>query len=95
MPKLRQYSAQYAQRDFLKEVDGRCGYAGLKTNEALGKAIGVTGRTVGNHREDPGKMQVCVLQKMVKVLKLDPGIVLQFLGYSSQEIRKFAKDYVQ
>lgn len=94
MPRIKQNNVKYAQDDFLKEIDVQCAWAGLKSNEALGRAIGVTGRTVGNHREAPGKMQVCVLQKMIKALKLDPGVVLQFLGYSSQDIRKFAKEYV-
>lgn len=94
MPRIRQNNLTYQKKDFLLEIDVRCAYAGLKSNEDVGKLLGITGRTVANHRENPGKMQVCVLQKMIKTLKLDPGVVLRFLGYSNQDIRKFAKEQI-
>lgn len=86
---------QNARKNFLLEIEGRCGFAGLKTNEALGDAIGVTGNTVGNFKKDPGRIRMDVMQKLVKALKLDPGVVLSYLGYSEQEKRKFAKEYLQ
>lgn len=95
MPKIRQYADKYAQDDFLKELGSRCVWAGFQTNEDLGKAIGTCGASVGNYKKDPGRIRLDTMQKMVKTLKLDPGVVLRFLGYSSQDIRKFAKEYVQ
>ena len=95
MSKLRQNAALYQTKDFIREVDVRCAYLGLRNNEAVGKALGITGRTVANHRKDPGKMDVCILKKMVKILSLDPGEVLLFLGYSAKDINKFAKNYIQ
>ena len=86
---------QNARKNFLLEIEGRCGFVGLKTNEALGDAIGVTGNTVGNFKKDPGRIRMDVMQKLVKALKLDPGVVLSYLGYSEQEKRKFAKEYLQ
>lgn len=95
MPKTECNYKLVAQDEFLKEIESRCVWVGLRTNDALGNAVGVTGRTIGNHKQDPGKMQVAVLQKMIKTLQLSPLIVLRFLGYSTQDIRKFAKEYVQ
>ena len=95
MPKTEMNYRQVAQDDFLKEVDSRCVWAGYRTNEALGKAVGVTGRTIGNHKQEPGKMKVEVLQGLVKTLQLSPVVVLRYLGYSTQDIRKFAKEYIQ
>lgn len=94
MPRIRQKSAQYTKDDFLREIDVRCVWAGIKSNEALGDALGVTGMTVGNFRREPGARQISLLQSIVKVLKPNPGILLLFLGYTSQDIRKFAKEYV-
>ena len=95
MPKIRQYADKYAQDDFLKELGSRCVWAGYQTNEDLGKAIGTCGASVSNYKKDPGRIRLDTMQKMIKTLKLDPGVVLRFLGYSSQDIRKFAKEYVQ
>ena len=54
----------------------------------------VTDMTIGNFRREPGARQIVLLQKMVKVLKPNPGPVLLFLGYSEKEIKKFAKEYL-
>lgn len=92
MPRIRQKAEEYAQADFLNEIGSRCVWAGIKTNEELGNAIGVSANTVGNFKRDPGRIRVDVLQKMVQKLRLNPMIVLIYLGYSSQDIRKFAKE---
>lgn len=95
MPRIRQYADKYAQDDFLKEIDSRCVWAGFRTNEDLGSAVGVSNDTVRNYKKDPGRIRLDVLRKMVQKLKLDPGIVLRFIGYSNQDIRKFAKEIIQ
>lgn len=95
MPRIRQYEEKYAQDDFLKEIGSRCVWAGFQTNEDLGKAIGVSAASAGNYKRDPGRIRLDTMQLMVKKLKLDPGIVLRFLGYSNNDIRTFAKEYIQ
>ena len=94
MPRIRQYADKYLRDDLLREVDVRCAWNGIKTNKALGDALGVTDMTIGNFRREPGARQIVLLQKMVKVLKPNPGPVLLFLGYSEKEIKKFAKEYL-
>lgn len=95
MPRIRQYEEKYIQDDLLKEIGSRCVWAGFKTNEELGNAVGVTGASIGNYKRDPGKIKMKTMQRMVTTLKLDPGVVLRFLGYTSQDIRKFVKEQIQ
>lgn len=95
MPKSEISYMRIAQEEFIKEIDSRCVWVGIKNNEALGEAVGVSHGTVSNFKRDPGRIRVEVLQKLVKKLKLDPGIVLRFLGYSTQDIRDFAKAHTQ
>ena len=95
MPKIRQYAEKYAQDDFVKEIGAKSVWAGFHTNEELGNAVGVSAASVGNYKRDPSKIQIKTMQKLISVLQLDPGIVLRFLGYSTQDIRKFAKDCMQ
>lgn len=93
MPRIRQNADKYRQSDFIREIDTRCAWHGLKTNAALGKALEVSGASIGNYRKEPEKMQVRVLKKMISVLKLDIPALLAFLGYTEKEIRKFAREY--
>ena len=89
MPRIRQNADKYRQSDFIREVDTRCAWCGIKTNQALGEALDVSGASIGNYRQDPEKMQVRVLKKM------DIPALLAFLGYSEKEIKKFAREYGQ
>lgn len=92
MPRIRQLADQYAQSDFIREINARSAWEGMEKNDDLGKALGVTGQSIGNYKRDPGRIQLKTMQKLVKALKPNPAIVLRFLGYSNQEIRKFAKE---
>lgn len=95
MPKIKAYEGKYLREEFWREVDGQAGRQGLKSNAALGVAIGITGQCVGKYRlDDSGKMQLKTMQSIVKVLKPDPAVILRLLGYSNQDIRKLAKDYM-
>ncbi|MBQ5867642.1 MAG: hypothetical protein IIW56_13375 [Oscillospiraceae bacterium] len=94
MPRIRQKADEYLRADLIREIDVRCAWHGIRSNKALGDALGVTDMTIGNFRKEPGLRQINLLQNMVKVLKPDPGPVLKYLGYSEKEIRKFAKDYI-
>lgn len=91
MPKIRQYAEQYAQRDFWREIDRRCPDAGVQSgnNAALARAIGTADVTIGNYKQNPGKMQLKTLSRIVAVLNPDPGVILRLLGYSDKEIKKF------
>lgn len=92
MPRIRQKAGTYAEEDFWREIRVRGAERNIMSADALGKATGVTGATISNYREDPGKIRVAVMRKLVAELK--PGIrpVLALLGYSEKEIRQFAKE---
>lgn len=94
-PKLEYRRAQVVEEDFWKEIDARCCWAGIPNGTALGKVMTVAPQTVSNYRREPGKIQLKTMQKLVKVLKPDIGVILRYLGYSNQEIRKFAKGVME
>lgn len=89
MPRIKQLEAQYAVKDFWAEVDGQSGRQGLKSNAAIGGAIGVTGQSVGKYRADPSAMKIGTMQRIVKRLKPDISVTLRLLGYSDKEITGF------
>ena len=93
MPRIRQCAEKYQKEDLLREIDVRCAWNGIRTQEALGKTLGVSAMTITNFRREPAGRQITLLQKIVKELKPSPEPVLKFLGYTAADIRKFAKDY--
>lgn len=91
MPKLRQLESQYNQRDFLAEIEGKRKFCCL-SNEAFGKAIGVSEKTVCGYKKNPDTIQLETMQKIVKTLDPNIRVVLKYLGYTDKQIRSFAKE---
>lgn len=91
MPRIKQFEARYVVKDFWVELDGQGGRQGLRSNAALGEAIGITGQSVGKYRKNIAPMKLETMQKLVTLLKPDIFIVLRLLGYTEKEIRGYAK----
>lgn len=92
MPRIKQFEEKYIIRDLWVELDGQSARKGMKTNAALGEAVGVTGQCIGRYREDPSRMRLDTVQKLVKLLKPDIGLLLKFVGYSERDIASFFKE---
>ena len=88
MPRIRQKTDEYAMRDFIAEINAQCGRYGYKSQKSLGDALGVCQATAGNYLKNPECIQFGTLRAMVKLLKLDPMVILKALGYSNQDIKK-------
>ena len=88
MPRLRQNAERDAIRDFQSEVNAQCGRYGYKSQKSLGNALGVCQATAGNYLKNPDCIQFGTLRAMVKLLRLDPIVVLKALGYSAKDIQK-------
>lgn len=87
MPRLRQNAEKDAMRDFVGEVNAQRGRYGYTTQKAFGTALGVCQATAGNYIRDPETISFGMLREMVKVLRLDPVVILKALGYSNKEIQ--------
>ena len=87
MPRLRQNAEKDAMRDFVGEVNAQRGRYGYTTQKAFGNALGVCQATAGNYIRDPETISFGMLRDMVKVLRLDPVVILKALGYSNKEIQ--------
>ena len=91
MPNIRQYAERDAMRDFRSEVTAQCGRYGYKSQKSLGNALGVCQATAGKYLMNPDIIQIGTLRAMVKLLKLDPVVVLKALGYSNKDIQCIGK----
>lgn len=92
MPKIASKEPEYALSHFLRHIKAKEAWYGLTTAEDLGAKVAVTGTTVRQYRKNPEKMQLKTLQAYIKVLKLDPLVVLRYLGYSQRDINKALRE---
>jgi hypothetical protein len=95
MPRIRQKADEYSMRDLIAEINAQCGRYGYRSQRALGEALGVCQATAGNYLRNPESIQLGTLRAMVKLLRLDPVIVLRVLGYSSKEIKRFKEGFYE
>lgn len=99
MPKPKKGSLAYefarekkATEDFVSEIEAQSARAGLKTNVALGEKIGLTYQCIGKYKKQPDIIRLGTMKKLVRAIAPDAGVVLRFLGYSDEQISKFAKE---
>lgn len=89
MPRIHQNAEKYALDDFRKEIRKKQGEYDLMSVRALADKAGIPQSTLNPKIHDPDKLMVPELRKLVKTLHLEIGSVLELLGYSQQEIKKF------
>jgi len=95
MPRIRRNAERDTMKDFLAEVNAQSVRFGYRTQEALGSALGVCQATAGNYLKKPETIRLNALRAMVKVLKLNPVVVLRALGYTTKDIQKITKEDTQ
>lgn len=85
MSKLRTNPEEAARANFQREVKVCRVYLDMTQSE-LADAVGVVPSVMSVLLNNPDKISVGRLRKIIKTLALDPKPVLAFLGYSSKEI---------
>ena len=93
MPRIRQYAERDAMKDFIGEINAQRARFGYDAQRSLAPVIGVCQATAGNYIRNPETIPFGVLRAIVKAVKPDPGILLKALGYTTQDIKKLAKEY--
>ena len=93
MPRLRQNADRDAMKDFIGEINAQRARFGYDTQRSLAPVLGVCQATAGNYIRNPETIPFGVLRTIVKAVKPDPGILLKALGYTTQDIKKLAKEY--
>lgn len=93
MPRIRQYAERDAMMDFAGEINAQRARHGLNSSEQFGDAIGVAKSTAWRYLKEPGEIRVDTLRSIVKAIKPNPAILLKALGYTTQDLKKLAKEY--
>ena len=88
MPKMKTDPDVVAQKEFKRAI--RVALAGMEMcQKELAEEVGVESSWMSRLLAEPGGLSANRLRKIVRVLRLDPGIVLKFLGYNDREINQF------
>lgn len=87
MPRIRQKEETYALNDLVGEIKAQSARFGFASQSALSRDLGCCQATVGNILREPGTIPLSRMRQLVKVLKLDPVIVMKALGYTEKELR--------
>ena len=91
MPRLKQNAERYARENFQAEIRRKQGERDLMSVRALSREVGIPATTLGPKLEEPDKLKVEDLKKLVAVLTPDPMAVLALLGYDSKTLRRVAE----
>lgn len=92
MPRLRINAEKYAREEFQAEIRRKQGERELMSVRALSREVGIPATTLGPKLEDPDKLKVKDLKKLVAALAPEPAAVLALLGYDSKAIRRVAAE---
>jgi len=89
MPRIYQNADRYAIADFQQEIRRRQGHYDLMSVRALAEKIGMPQSTLNPKINDPDRLLLPELRKLIRTIHPDIGITLVLLGYTHQEIKKF------
>lgn len=92
MPRIRQNQAEYARNDFQRAIRRAQVDADIMEKKSLAEAAGIPYSTLWKRLEAPENMSMGEFQKLLKVLPIPAEAVLAYLGYSTKEINKLAKE---
>lgn len=90
--KTAEQEAIDALRGELNAQRWRYGYTSFRS---LGDALGIAMDTANNYIKRPETIRIGTLRDMVRLLKPDPMIILSAVGYTTRDIKKFAKEYME
>jgi len=92
VPRIYQNADKYAVAGFQQEIRKQQGQYNLMSVRSLAGAVGIPHTTLTPKLHEPHKLTIGDLQKLIKTIHPDPGILLILLGYSKQEIKKYKED---
>ena len=91
MPRIRQLEDSYAEKDFLGEVRAQMGRKNIRSQEALGKAIGVTQTTARKYLLGGAgleQMSLGTFRRLIEELEPDPEMTMRYLKFGKKAINQ-------
>ena len=91
MPRIHQFAEQYAQKDFQKAIEFARINAEIQNTKVLAENVGIPYTSFWRLLQEPDKITLGQLRKMLRVLPLPAAAVLAFIGYDGKTSRSFER----
>lgn len=83
---------QNALKALRGEIEAQGVRFGYKTHIRIAAKLGRSANTIGNWLRDPDSIRLGDLRNIIRLLRLDPAIVMAALGYTRTQIRNYEKE---
>ena len=87
MPKIRQYAERDARTAFQKAIEHARTDAEIRNTKGLAEAVGIPYTSFWRMIQDPEKITLGQIRKMLKVIPLPAAALLAFVGYERKEVK--------
>ena len=89
MPRIRQYAQRDARTDFRKAIEHARTDAEIRSDRALAEAAGIPHTSLWRLLQEPEKMTLGQLRKLLKTIPLPAAAILAFVGYERKEVKSY------
>ena len=89
MPRLRQYADRDARNDFRKAIEHARTDAEIRNTKGLAEAVGIPYTSFWRLIQEPEKMTLGQLRKLLKTIPLPAAAILAFVGYDRKEVKSY------
>ena len=89
MPRLRQYADRDARNDFRKAIEHARTDAEIRNTKGLAEAVGIPYTSFWRLIQEPEKMTLGQLRKLLKTIPLPATAILAFVGYDRKEVKSY------
>ena len=88
MPRIRQYAERDARTDFRKAIEHARTDAEIRSTKQLAEAAGIPYTSFGRLLQEPEKMTLEQIRKLLKPIPLPATALLAFVGYDNKDFGK-------
>lgn len=92
MPRIKQYSDDYARDDFKKALRHGMTDGNMERKKDLSEASGIPYATLWSRLDNPLTMTLAELRKIVAVIPVAPDAILAVAGIERKAINKYLQE---
>lgn len=89
MPRIRQYAERDARTAFQKAIEHARMDAEIRNTKGLAEAVGIPYTSFWRMIQEPEKITLGQLRKLLKIIPLPASALLAFVGYERKEVNSY------
>ena len=89
MPRIRQYAERDTRTAFQKAIEHARTDAEIRNTKGLAEAVGIPYTSFWRLIQEPEKMTLGQLRKLLKTIPLPAAAIMVFVGYDRKEVNSY------